>query len=1136
MSGLIYEIAWVRSLELVFGTTTFAVATVLAAFMGGLACGSYSMGRFSARWRRFHPLHLYAVLEVLIAVVALFIPVLLHGLVPLYQWVWKTTHASFLVFSLIRFALSALILLVPTFFMGATLPVVSSLVSAQEELGEKRIGLLYSFNTLGAVLGCAAAGLYFFPALGLAKTQWVAVALNLLAAAGAVCLGNLWRSVGDGASPASSQASSAAQETSGAKAAVTAAAAGTRLVAPGAGWLVAAYGVSGFVAMLYEVAWSRVLVLVLGSSTYACTIMLATFLLGLAGGAWVAARRLPSTFSPLLASGLCQLLVALATYASVLLVEELPFLYLKAYEVLNPSPTQLLSVQFLLAMGLMLLPTLGLGAMFPITIQGLKPSATQAARVVGWAYALNTVGAIAGSVFAGFWLVPRFGSQKTMLVGIGLNLLGAAGLLFQVREGKLARYRVLVGLAVAAIFAGLVGATPRWDPAVMSSGVFRYVRDYLGLTREAFRERARKVSGEVLLFDEGLTCTVTVFRNPECLSLLVNGKPDASTPSGLNNPFDPNAPAMLLDLPTQILLGQIPMLLAPQREQALVIGLGSGLTVGSVLTHPVKRVECVELEDAVVRGSRFFESFNGRPLTDPRLELVVNDARNHLLVTERKYDVVISEPSNPWIPGAANLFTREFFELSRQKLQDDGVFCQWIQIYELQPEHFQTILRTFVSVFPEVHLFRVNHDAILVGSRHPHRLDVAGLRQRFTPAVRADLARIRIEQPEGLLARYWVGGEELKPGLESAEDNTDDNMRIEFAAPLQILTGSAGAVRAHPSIAALYAGRTSGAIPQTDLPPGVDASAFWAEVGRAALRERLPETMVYSEHSLELQHNPVAAEVQGVALLWSGKPEEARALLEQAESEFPNAVEAQRGLTLVRAFRQQWEATRRYAERWVRLAPDEAPGWFQLGRSLFFLGRNSESLTALERIPRSAYRMEELKDLPFYLGAAQAKNGQFADAAEQFRAFLRREPAHVEARVQLADALHRSGHSGEAAVQWQRVAQIQSVQAGKLQHAASVDWAEGRQPLAVTKLEQALRLDPANADVVLVLARMRVLQGEVDAAAELLSQFLAAYPDRPPALGYLSQLRGSQQRTEEARQLAERYRALTGNPWEEIRD
>ncbi|HYV32838.1 MAG TPA: fused MFS/spermidine synthase, partial [Candidatus Binatia bacterium] len=188
MSGLIYEVAWVRSLELIFGTTTFAVATVLAAFMGGLACGSYFMGRLSARFERFHPLRLYGLLECLIGLVALVIPLLLQCLVPVYQLVWKSTHGSFIAFSLLRFALSALVLLVPTFLMGATLPVVSRFVSGESRLGEKRIGLLYAFNTLGAVLGCAAAGLALFPSIGLARTQWVGVALNLVAAAGGFAL------------------------------------------------------------------------------------------------------------------------------------------------------------------------------------------------------------------------------------------------------------------------------------------------------------------------------------------------------------------------------------------------------------------------------------------------------------------------------------------------------------------------------------------------------------------------------------------------------------------------------------------------------------------------------------------------------------------------------------------------------------------------------------------------------------------------------------------------------------------------------------------------------------------------------------------------------------------------------------
>jgi len=208
-------------------------------------------------------------------------------------------------------------------------------------------------------------------------------------------------------------------------------------------------------------------------------------------------------------------------------------------------------------------------------------------------------------VLAGFWLVPQFGSQTTLLGGVALNTLLAFAALAPIFPARLVRLRPVL-LSVVLLFCGnLFYSTKTWDPAVMSSGVFRYVRDYLGLTREAFRERAQKISGEMLLFKEGLTCTVTVFRNPEATSLLVNGKPDASTPSGLN-PITENSPQDALhDLPTQTLLGQIPLLLSARRDDVLVIGLGSGVTLGSVLTHPVKSVDCIELEDAVVRGSHF---------------------------------------------------------------------------------------------------------------------------------------------------------------------------------------------------------------------------------------------------------------------------------------------------------------------------------------------------------------------------------------------------------------------------------------------------------------------------------------------------------------------------------------------------
>src|SRR2546425_389129 len=485
-SGLIYEVAWVRSLELVFGATSFAVATVLAAFMGGLALGSWLMGMAAGRLERFHPLRIYAVIECLIGAAGLLVPMALRALVPLYQSIWTHFHSSFPVFGLWRLLLCGAILLVPTALMGATLPVASRLAAGDTGTdggtgnppatgAGRRVGLLYACNTLGAFFGCAAAGLTLLPAIGLRRTEWLAVGLNLLAAACALLLA---RRAGARSFPEQAERQRPAAAEPG-------------VVGRTALVLIALYAVSGAVAMVYEVAWSRLLVLVLGSSTYSYTIMLMTFLAGLAIGAWLGARFVKDQADPLPVAALCQVQVALTTYAGLFLLRELPFLYVVAFDVLRPSPRGLLGVQLALACGVMILPTLGLGAMFPITIGGLRPAGRRAPRVVGWAYAWNTLGAIFGSVVAGFVLVPRWGSREALLLGVSVSaLLGLAGFMLA-RNVPRPRLRILLALAVVAFLGNLTVAAAALPPEVLSSGVVRYADRYRGIDPARFFELAR---------------------------------------------------------------------------------------------------------------------------------------------------------------------------------------------------------------------------------------------------------------------------------------------------------------------------------------------------------------------------------------------------------------------------------------------------------------------------------------------------------------------------------------------------------------------------------------------------------------------------------------------------------------------
>lgn len=1128
MSALIYEVAWVRSLELVFGATTFAVATVLAAFMGGLAFGSYFMGRLAHRFSRHHPLKMYAALEIGIGLMALIIPLLFSSLAPLYQAIWKKYHASFALFSTLRFLLCVGILLIPTSFMGATLPLMSQFVnrtSATGHLGRKRIGWLYTVNTAGAVLGCLAAGFLLFPLLGLQKTQYAAVALSTTAAVGAWLLSQ--RTPWSPAAATAENTSPPASPSESAAPAMTSSAPTPRWVA---GLLVLIYAVSGFSAMMYEVAWSRLLVQVLGSSTYAYTIMLATFLFGLAAGAWLATRYLLRSEEPLWAAGLCQLVVGITTYLGLFVIEELPFLYTRLHEWWQPRLPGTMALLFLMSFGLMILPTLGLGAMFPVAIHGLQPRGGHTARIVGWAYSLNTLGAIAGSVAAGFWLLPKAGTQTTLLLGVTLNGLMAVLAFAAARAGRFLKYRlVFAGLTALFILNSLL-QTPTWDPAFLASGVFRYVRKYYGLTRQEFRERIHRIHGEIEFFKEGLTCNVIVFRTAVSMSLLVNGKPDASTPPDLPHPEWALLAQSVGDLPTQIMLGQAPLLTAPKQDRVMVIGLGSGVTLGSVLMHDVKAVECVELEDAVVEASRFFNRYNGRPLEDPRVQLVVNDARNHLLVTDQKYDVIISEPSNPWIPGAAALFTREFFELARSKLNPDGVFCQWIQLYELQPADLQVILRSLKTVFPHLQMFRVESDAILLATQQPLRFDAASLLQRVTPKVRHDFAQIGISGAEDMLAHFWIGEEELLRAIPEGVMNTDDNMYIEFRAPLRMLLPEH---QKEQHLTSYFDAFSSAANFQLDLQrlPPAERPVFWQRMAEyALLRKRPRDARLYAEYALKEGAGPAALVIQGRALA-ALQPETAEPWWQQTTAQHPQSVELWQARAHFHLSRTNLDAALQAARHLQSLAPDLPETHYLAGKTLALLGRWQEAAQAFGPLLAYPPTFTNHADLHGLAGLTLAHLGRDQTAVNFLKTALRSDYGNLELRQAYSEALTRLGREAEAILAWQRLGQLRTSRALNRHQQARRAMEEKKWAQAAHFLEEAYGLDPWEEDIVFDLARVNFQLQRHKENLALLERHLLWDKDKAWAVGLLGQTFEVLGDETNARDMLKRYRVLTGRPW-----
>ncbi len=768
-AGLIYEVVWARQLGLFLGITAYAHTAVITAYMAGLAAGSLVIGRYADRHAR--PLVLYAA----VGLYAALTPWLFPALQALYAGTAGAAgvagtgaHAS-------RFGLALAALLVPTFLMGGTLPLlVRGLTRELPELGSIT-GRLYGINTLGATLGAFAAGYLLLPGIGVASSIFVGVALNL-AVAGAVFL----MAGGRPPRPVPSETARKPRRKGDASARASRPEP-LQPPEPLRPWVAAVvligFAAAGFASLLSQLAWIRALILVVGSSVYAFTITLTSFLAGIGIGSLLFGRFLAGRGRTGVGDGLAlaaglAVFIGFAVLLSLLAIGKTPGLFLHAFEAgLQESFLLFQALIFGLNFLIMLLPTLGMGALFPLITVLWTRNAAAVGGGVGTAYAVNTAGTILGSVLGGLVLLPSLGVHGSLVLAAGIYLTVALGFWLvrptQVRAAP--RYALATGVLLG--FAAAVVLLPPWNRVLMSAGVYYDPDRYLRQGAENPLTGGGK-DEQLVYYAEGLDGTVAVFDRQSYRTLVINGKVDASS-SG--------------DMPTQVLLGRLPMLMHPAPRRALIVGLGSGVTAAAVVAagKALDSLTVLEISPEVVEASRFFAPENGDVLSDPRVDLALADARNYLMAAPGRYDLIISEPSNPWISGISNLFTRDFFELARSRLAPGGLMVQWFHLYGMSEADLQSVLRTYGSVFPHVSVWTpLLGDLILVGSDAPHALDYGLLAQAL---ARDDgplsLKSIRVEKPRDLVRTFLMGGPELTRYASGVPLNTDDRPRIEFNAP-----------------------------------------------------------------------------------------------------------------------------------------------------------------------------------------------------------------------------------------------------------------------------------------------------------------------------------------------------------------
>jgi spermidine synthase len=739
--SLIYEVAWVRALTLEFGSTTLAVSTVVSVFMGGLALGSWLAGKRADALER--PLRVYGILELLIGAYALLTPILFKTLLPAISALGVALSGSFLALSILRFLAAAVILLPPTVLMGATLPVLSRLFAARQRDGGLGAGLLYAVNTLGALAGTLLAGFALLPTLGLAWTLLSTAILNLAAAAVAVAAGR--------------------------KEVVPASTAVTASPAPPADWPpFVAVALTGFAAMACQVTWTRILALLLGGSAYAFTTVLAVFLAGLGLGAALAAllvRAAPDR-AKMAFYGL-GLGSAVAVCLSAVAFPHLPGLFHRLYFKLKMAEAfeGVVVAQFAISAAVLLVPVLLMGGLFPMAARIVVQSAETTGRGVGLLYAWNTVGAIAGAALAAFLLIPEAGIRGTLLIALALQCAGAAAVV-----RRHARSRALVSGAGGLVLAAVL-LMPGWDRQLMTCGMYEYA---WSTTPED-----TKADQKLLFYRDGLTATVTVtesqFSENKDLYIISNGKIDGSSH---------------YDMGTQRLSAHLPLLFHPDPRQVCVIGFGTGCTAGSTSLHPVEKVTVVEIERAMVEGARHFARHNHDVHNNrSKVEIRETDGRLFLGLHPASFDAVISEPSNPWQAGQSDLFTVEYFRRAAASLREGGLFCQWVQIYQLSPENVRTLFRTFLEVFPHAYLASsiLETDTLLLGSTRPFVPDLGRAEERLAKlrAVAADLAdeRVNIDGVYDVAARIRMGPDDLRAYAAEGPLHTDDLPIIAYRAP-----------------------------------------------------------------------------------------------------------------------------------------------------------------------------------------------------------------------------------------------------------------------------------------------------------------------------------------------------------------
>jgi len=821
--SLILQIAWLKMLTLVFGNTVWAVSTLLTVFMAGLALGSWLFGKIADRLGS--PLKLYGVIEGLIGIIGLIVPLIFANIHTLYRPLYQMTGGDNLSLGLLKFILAFMILIIPTALMGGTLPLLAKEIARDFSKASGSIGLLYTVNTFGAVVGTFISGMFMLPFLGLRKTVFIAVMVNLVILVIVFILTRrekihfVW--------PKFQRIKISRESTS---------------------YILWVFFGCGFAGLAYEILWNRILVLNIGTNVYAYAAMLVIYLLGITLGSGIMSYYAPRLKNPGAIFALFQFLIALYVIFQIKQFGSLSVTMEGISASFNQANYTVYILSLLLGIGqVIILPTVLFGACFPLAVRLFIKTKQDLGKETGLLYSFNTLGTIGGSFIAGFVILPTLGVQNGLLVIASLNILLGTLLLLKSKietpKAAILSLTVIIGF----IFMALLFVEK--NEVIMKSSTFR---------------SDDNVKVKLLNFSEDIYATVAVEERKDVSgiwrSLSMNGVNVAGTSSEL--------------FTIQKLQGHLPLLLHKDPRKVLHIGFGSGGTAWAVSRYPVDKIIIAEISKSIIKkASKYFTDVNHNVLQDPRVKIHFTDGRNFVLANQEKFDVILSDSIHPRFSGNGSLYTYEYYQLLREKLNHGGVVSQWLPFYNITPHNLRMILKSFYQVFPFTSVWYINSTfnsyVIVVGKKDNKYIDISNMAAMLKiPGVRADLKEISAESPYKILDYFLFANEKVGDFVRDAPLHTDNNMAVEYFSGrvlVRLLTTL-------PNFKSLLDSRTSVWPYLTNLDPD------------KGIRDRLKKKIM-------LYEKITAFNLQGQFLFQLGKKEEAFRLFEKIRRLNPEDLE-----------------------------------------------------------------------------------------------------------------------------------------------------------------------------------------------------------------------------------------------------